>query len=48
MFDKEELTPSGMLTCRYDTAFIWKLLIFLAVACYAIEAIRFSKKDLPL
>ncbi|WP_343094430.1 hypothetical protein [Thomasclavelia ramosa] len=46
LYDINSLLTVG--TPSVDTAFIWKLLIFLAVACYAIEAIRFSKKDLPL
>lgn len=48
LYDVDALSTVG--TGSVDTAFVWKLLILLAVAIvtYAIGAVRFSKKDLPL
>lgn len=48
LYDVDALSTIG--TGSVDTAFVWKLLILLAVAIvtYAIGAVRFSKKDLPL
>ena len=48
LYDVDALATVG--TSNVDTAFVWKLLILLAVAvvCYTIGAVRFSKKDLPL
>lgn len=48
LYDVNSLSTVG--TASIDTTFVWKLLILvvIAVACYAIGANRFSKKDLPL
>lgn len=48
LYDVNALSTVG--TGNVDTAFVWKLLVLAAIAiiCYAIGAIRFSKKDLPL
>lgn len=48
LYDVDALSTIG--TASVNTAFAWKLLILviIAVACYAIGAVRFSKKDLPL
>lgn len=48
LYDVDALSTVG--TGSMDTAFVWKLLILLAVAIvtYTIGAVRFSKKDLPL
>lgn len=48
LYDVDSLATVG--TGSVDTAFVWKLLVLAAVAavCYAVGAVRFSKKDLPL
>ncbi len=48
LYDVEALSTVG--TSSVDTAFVWKLLILagIAVVCYIVGAVRFSKKDLPL
>ena len=48
LYDVKSLSTIG--TSCVDTTFVWKLLILviISVSCYAIGAIRFSKKDLPL
>ncbi len=48
LYDVDALATVG--TGNVDTAFVWKLLVLVAVAiaCYTIGAVRFSKKDLPL
>ena len=48
LYDVDALATVG--TGSVDTAFVWKLLVLAAVAivCYAVGAVRFSKKDLPL
>ena len=48
LYDVDSLATVG--TGSVDTAFVWKLLVLVAVAivCYTIGAVRFSKKDLPL
>ena len=48
LYDVDALATIG--TGSVDTAFVWKLLVLVAVAVvsYAVGAVRFSKKDLPL
>lgn len=48
LYDVDSLATVG--TGSVDTAFVWKLLVLAAVAavCYAVGAVRFAKKDLPL
>lgn len=48
LYDVDALATVG--TGNVDTAFVWKILVLVAVAiaCYTIGAVRFSKKDLPL
>lgn len=48
LYDVDALATIG--TGSVDTAFVWKLLVLIAVAVvsYAVGAVRFSKKDLPL
>ena len=48
LYDVDALATIG--TGSVDTAFVWKLLVLAAVAVvsYAVGAVRFSKKDLPL
>ena len=48
LYDVHSLSTVG--TGELDTTFVWKLLILAAIAvvCYTIGAVRFSKKDLPL
>ncbi len=48
LYDVNSLSTIG--TASVDTTFVWKLLVLvvIAVGCYAIGAIKFSKKDLPL
>jgi len=48
LYDVEALSTVG--TDSVDTAFVWKLLVLVAVAVcsYVIGAVKFSKKDLPL
>lgn len=48
LFDVNSLSTIG--TSLVDTTFVWKLIVLVAIAAitYAIGAIRFSKKDLPL
>ncbi|WP_416327210.1 ABC transporter permease subunit [[Eubacterium] hominis] len=48
LYDVNSLSTIG--TASIDYTFVWKLfaLIAIAIGCYAIGAIRFSKKDLPL
>lgn len=48
LYDVNSLSTVG--TASVDTAFVWKLLVLVAVAIatYAIGAIKFTKKDLPL
>lgn len=48
LYDVDALATVG--TGSVDTAFVWKLLVLAAVAivCYAVGAVRFSQKDLPL
>lgn len=48
LYDVNSLATVG--TGNVDTTFVWKLLVLVAVAiiCYTIGAVRFSKKDLPL
>ena len=48
LYDVNSLSTVG--TGNVDTSFVWKLLVLavIAIACYTIGAVRFSKKDLPL
>ncbi len=48
LFDIKALATVG--TDAVDTTFVWKLAVLLGVAvvCYTVGAVRFSKKDLPL
>lgn len=48
LYDVDALATIG--TGSVDTAFVWKLLVLVAVAVvsYAVGTVRFSKKDLPL
>ena len=48
LYDVDALATIG--TGSVDTAFVWKLLVLgaVAVVSYAVGAVRFSKKDLPL
>lgn len=48
LYDVNSLSTVG--TGNVDTAFVWKLLVLvvIAIVCYTVGAVRFSKKDLPL
>ena len=48
LYDVNALSTVG--TSNVDMSFLWKLgiLIVIAIACYAVGAIKFKKKDLPL
>jgi ABC-type transport system involved in multi-copper enzyme maturation permease subunit len=48
LYDIKAISTVG--TGSVDTTFIWKLIVLgvIAVVCYAVGALRFQKKDLPL
>ncbi|MCD7773870.1 MAG: hypothetical protein LUH08_07430, partial [Ruminococcus sp.] len=48
LYDIDSLSTVG--SGSVDYAFVWKLLILVGVAivCYAVGAVRFKKRDLPL